>query len=1553
MSTPIGPPAAVLPGPPAAQLPLAASTPLLLLPVNVETRFMDTAGGQPELWVRIYPDAIAIDAHEPGLTGQEAADGTAYWDAAWRAGKSTPPSDAEKAPWRGLAARYGARRAAWIALQLTPVNVAAQPIAATADGAAPSPAPAYPSPLRRTASWTRPAIAAALPDAWTVVALAGAASLRFRGGPITPGLAVSLTPPGAAFPPGSPVDPGMLWLVDFASAEKAGMALRVPITAAQRQSGFDRVLVYGLRSADAGGGATIAALLDGHHYTDGFALVPQGAPTNNTADADAAYSRQDPDAEISFAVERRDPLTLDPAADGPAFAAALGLDPAHLAHARFADGFGLRNGRDMLTALWPATLGYFCSQMMADVFTPPQIETARQYVLAHALPRGPVPAFRVGKTPYGVLPITSLSRYPAPASAAAGSIEPRLVELVKRLWPSWLASAATAPHMADGGDPDAELVGLLGMDASSRGCRGRPVLGDDFLWNYALFQGFEVGVINPWWSSHLARGRQLLDQLGYTALDPRVLHLGLQEGSFPVPLPTVEARPLSESAPLTADADLGGGGAGSVGSQGNYIQWLRQAPIADIQAETYPGPQPTSILYKILRQSVILDYAGLATAAEIGAGRLAPAQVREQEIVGVAPPVQVREAEIVGVTPPAQVSEQGIVGVPLPVPSPAPPAPASLGPWEVLARPSIPNPALSWADYLFSLDPPPESPFARLADLRASLDRLAKLPTAELDRLLTETLDACSHRLDVWATAVASALLQRQRTAADGGAGTAVAAGGAAGSTSSTSGTGVHLGAFGWAEEVRPVPAPAAIGGAELQAVRLLDERRARAFQTPSDLTAPAAPAVDNGGYVLAPSLAQAAVAAVLRNGYMTHQGSADEALLAIDLSSARVRIALALLAGVRQGQSLNALLGYLFEAGLHDARLDRYAQPFRDRFPVVGDKLTPGSAPSAAVAASNVVDGLALRAAWDGGQLAAGQDWGPGLPAPGADQNAVLALLATLDEYADALGDVSLAEAVFQILRGNYGRAGTLVDAISQGRRPPAPDVVDTPRGGLDLTHRVAVLFAGNPAPSPAWSGAGPHPRGAAEPWLDAWLSRALPDPATVLCAVRYQDAAGGHEVQVSLRDLDVGPVDALAMADVGDAPGAGELEARVLFAAAVPAGAGPARIELAPASPAPGAISFPDFFFLAKAWRGVISAARALGPQDLTRPEVTAADAGGAVDLGELRGRLGAAVTGLAADLARLTAAAGGLPGAPDPVRAALLRCSFYGVPGAVPLSRGGPDAGLAAQAAAVAAALRQRLTQAAAVVVGSAGPGDLLALAETVFGAGFVVLPRFIPPDLAALRSAFAQSASLVASDPGAPARWAAQLGHVRPGIARLETALTLGQLLGVDGGDGGDLSAPLLGQLPATPGDRWLGLPLDPAHPPARGRLALACVAAGGDPLTAGSFAGLLIDEWPERIPSAAENAAVAFHCAEPRARAPQALLLAVCPDARPAWDDDLVTGILEEALDLARIRAVDLDSVQEVGQILPALYFALNLQGATVSANFAVAKELASVPANLR
>jgi hypothetical protein len=1478
-STPNRHPGAIANGPG----PLAAGTPLLLIPVNIETRFVDFNDGGAQLWVRIYPDQIAINTHEPELTKAEVAAGKEYWDAVWRAGNPPSSIEAVKAPWRGLASKYEPPRAAWIAQVMTPQNLVLQPVAPVPDGVAPVPPPSYLTPPLHATSWEKPPIAAALPDAWTVVTISGSQVKQFTSGPVTPDLAIGLTPGSGSFTPGSPVDPGMTWLVDFTAAMAAGMALQIPLTPAERAAGFDRIFVYGLRTSSPGE-TTFGDLLDAHHYTDGFSLVPQGAPTNNTTDSDSHYSRKDLNFEFSFAAERRGILTAAPTADGNAFAGAVGIDPAHLAHTGYADGVDTQSGAAMVDALWPATLGYFLTQMMADVFTSEQVEAARQFVRANVIPRGPVPAFRVGRTPYGVLPVTSLRRYaPPPRIFGAGTVEPALVDFVNRLWPTWLASSDGAPHMQRGGDPDKELVGLLGMDASSLVFRGRQVLGDHWIWNYLDFLRVPQSVANQWWSQHLQRGRQLLDSFGFQSWDPRAIHLGLTSRSSIVPFPTVQSGPLSELDPLTADADLG------AGKKGNYIQWLRQAAISDIQAENYPGPRPTSLLYKILRQSVVLVYSELATTSEISVGRIQFSQVKEAEILAVPPP-----------NPPAQ---------------------PSLSAWQILARPSTVNPALSWAEFLVNLDPPAESPFVRLKELRASLDFLAGLPTAELDRLLTETLDACSHRLDVWASAIANAILRRTRS---GGA------------------KGVHLGSFGWVEDVRSAQPRPTVQGLELERVAQVDSLRSRIIGHQVSLPQPLQPLPDNGGFIYAPSFTQAATAAVLRNGFLTHKGTPQEGLLSVDISSDRVRKALYLLSGIRQGQSLNALLGYLFEQGLHDLGLDQFAQPFRDRFPVIANKLTPSSDPTEAVASSAVVDGVALRTAFDNHVFSPGASWGPGLPAPGPAQNQVLGLLQTLDDYADALSDTSITEAVFQILRGNFGRAGGLMDAVSKGDRPPDPEVINTPRGGLDLGHRVMILFAGISPVSAPWSAIPSHPRAAAEPALDAWLSRLLPDPATVRCQVTFDVGGVPGAIPVRLSDLAVGPLDCLALSDASEVPQQSEVEQRVLFFffTAAPAGAARVTIDFNPAAAPPGSISLPDFFFLAKALRTLIGGSRALSPQDLTLPEIHPEDQGGQVDLVDLRARAGAAVTSLGVDLAALKTAAAGLPGTTGPARAALIAASFYGVAGSIPLTSSGPDAGLADRVASVIAVLQARFDKASAVSLATAALADILSVFASIFG-DFTVLPRMTPPDVANLKLAFAQSASLVASDPAAPARWFRQVAYVRPGMSRLEHALSLAQVLG---GPAVHVPDPLLGQLPLVAGDRWLGLPVDPAKPPSKGRIALSAIAMG-NALTQNSYAGLLVDEWPERIPSTKETAAVAFHYEEPKARAPQALLLAVCPDNRDQWDDDLILGTLQETLELAKIRTVDLASVQQVGEILPALYFALNLQGATVSSNFLVEKEV--------
>jgi hypothetical protein len=636
--------------------------------------------------------------------------------------------------------------------------------------------------------------------------------------------------------------------------------------------------------------------------------------------------------------------------------------------------------------------------MMADVFTPEQVNIARRYFLSFVRPRGPLPAFRVGNTPYVILPITSLARWNQFDETPA---EQAWVSFLRRAVLIWLQGAEDTPRVGGTNDPDADLAGILGMDASAMAYRGRYVMGDYFIWNLMNFLILPLDGQVEWWQRHALSGRQLLDLFGFTTWDPKVIHTSLEPASFPVPYPAVQDGPLSETEPLKNDWTM------SDNTPGNYIHWLRYATIEDIRNERYPGPKPpTSLLYRVLRQSMLLEYSNQTFNTLVRVGTLALADTKEAELVNIAANRQ------------------------------------TLTPWDALYQPiqGVTAPNQTMANYLETLPPGQNPQFSELDDLRASVEYLANLPAAELDRLFTETLDVFSHRLDAWVTSLAIALMRiggKERE------------------------SGVYLGGFGWVENLRPAPLPPLVAGAEQAAIQQLDAlRRDRLERAAINVVQRPVrePARDNGGFIHAPSLSQAAVAAVLRNGYLTHRQATNGQLLAIDLSSERVQTALWFLEGVRQGQQLGTLLGYRFESGLHRNNLDQYIQPFRNRYPLVANKVMQPAGPTESVAATNVVDGLALQVDWAKGNLPPGGDWGPDLPGPGLDQDRIVTVLRDIDDVMDALGDLSMAESVSQIMRGNPVRAGGLQDAVSRGDYAADPQVIRTPRAGFDLMHRFMV---------------------------------------------------------------------------------------------------------------------------------------------------------------------------------------------------------------------------------------------------------------------------------------------------------------------------------------------------------------------------------------------------------------------------------------------------------------------------------------------------------------
>src|SRR6185436_4548708 len=103
-----------------------------------------------------------------------------------------------------------------------------------------------------------------------------------------------------------------------------------------------------------------------------------------------------------------------------------------------------------------------------------------------------------------------------------------------------------------------------------------------------------------------------------------------------------------------------------------------------------------------------------------------------------------------------------------------------------------------------------------------------------------------------------------------------------------------------------------------------------------------------------------ATTAAVLRDGYLANGGR-----LAVNLTSRRVGLALGILEGMRNGQSLGALLGYQFERHVHDngpLQVRDVIYVLRRAFPLAANQIastnTESGQASESIAAMNVVDG-------------------------------------------------------------------------------------------------------------------------------------------------------------------------------------------------------------------------------------------------------------------------------------------------------------------------------------------------------------------------------------------------------------------------------------------------------------------------------------------------------------------------------------------------------------------------------------------------------------------
>lgn len=1595
-----------------------------------------------ELWIRIYPDDIAINAHEDQLTQDEIDAGKTYWDLVWHAG--IPNVTDEQGAWRVLAGSFGARRAAWIAKKTKPTNSTLRPTAATPLNTTLSPLPTYPSLTPKPLSWTTQAHSDVMPDRFVVRLYSTSGMREVTGLPIPNPLPVG-------FDPNNPnylnqnngvisMPPEIRWLTDFDAAEQIGMGIRVPLQGDEDVTGFSRILVLGLRiNTNAMDGAQeLEKLFDNHHYKTGLALVPQGTPTNNTDKLPSGYQSYEPTYDQSFAIEQQNPLFTTSTLhydkpDGQRLAEAFGVSPTVFEHVQYSNGYDMKEGMAMSRALWPATLGYYMKNMLTPAITPNDVTNTRSFFTNYVLGRGLVPAFRVGKQPYGVLPTTVYSRwaYSNPYSYEA-KLNSKILQPLNAYWENNLVSQVEQ-IITQVSDPDKKLARILGLHPASIEFYQRITSGSYTLSNLILFAnlaGIPIpSIFNSAWASSLS---MVYNSFGFNFNNmPRIFTMAFMDKHHRLNGPVIDTLKLSETRPLE---NVHGGGTT------NYIDWLRNSRMRYIRSEDFTNinvamgtPPPQALLYLLLRQAWMLEYIDTSQCILKDARLISQDAGMNYEMINLA--MNGNRAEITdehrdmlygkvrseimyehdlviedtmrnlstnqdylhsGMTP--QQYEQHLRDQFAPQIDPLTQDRYSVRlegynvqqaqlDYLTQAFPQVTG-VQSMEDYLHETVSN-QYCFTQLGEVGSALDLLKNLPTARLERCFVESLDTCAYRLDAWMTGMVSKRLIEQRAATPG----------------------VYIGAYSIVENLKPggcqgisvvnldgdtdrntwedtvtrlaarkewsVTAPGDFLnypgsayltpiGAQYQPATFIylgEDRSTHLIEDRHTGKIMPVPCEDTEGFILAPSLTHAITAAIMRAGYTAHQKdpNATPDRMAVNLSSARVRKAMFYLDGVRNGQQLGALLGYQFERGLHDhlaplypGPTDGYLDAFREKYPLVsGSVVNTPTGQNGDAQMRYVVDGLKLIEAYRAGT------WSSGVTIGSSHLPIITAEIDGIIDAMDAIGDLLLSEAVYQLAYGNYERAAAVLNAMGYGNKIPEPEIVKTPRQGNVITNRCAVQLTPAVATASAWSGT--SYRALTEPALNNWLSGQLPAPTNIV--VRVLNTSTSAVTFVNMNTLGLQPLDLIALFttpgsdQLGDSS---ELSRRIIYSLSVSGSSDTLPLQIDYRNNTGFSAGMYTIFELQPLIRSLINIlnhCRALTPDDFILPGQASSIIPNPLpaNMGLLNGqiitRLDARVKVPAQAPNGLTATANAIDAAINAftnngitattmgnLRTAMMNAARYGIEGAIPETAvtvsADAKAALVLQAQRVSAELSQRVTSIGASYTAAVALTDRAAqykalndVARTVFGRWFKVFPDFGVYNSSTISTSLTYPGLLSTAGTYAVDEWMHGVSRVRPRVGEYCKEMMLAESMFKT-----SFTTQRVVQMPVVDTtnftDRWIAMQLPQGYEIPSD---VVSIVIESDTTTATvPTCGMVIDEWTEKIPLPNITTGIAMHYDQPSNEAPQSVLLAVTPQVDGSWQWNDLMDMLNETILMAAKRAVEPDHIQtsDLSQVLPAIMAAM-------------------------
>ncbi len=1261
-----------------------------------------------------------------------------------------------------------------------------------------------------------------------------------------------------------PVSKGLRWLVDFDEAVAQGMAMRIPLGPELASRGLDRLLVLGLKTSSGDSStAQLQALLESHRYSNGLDLLAVGTPTNNSEAEASAFNSQ---AESDTPVWTDESASLPADSRGERLARALGLGSDAFAALKGAKEAEHEPCRLMHQLLWEVLSAPLKSEVIA---AGTDSAALGRHFAEFVRAMGPLAPLRVGSQPYGILPVTSLMRWNAGDQDSDG----KLAAWWRSNRLNWRGRAASTKAFDDSEGALAPLDHGAGSRQEIVSGEGKetPPEPTDFL-------SFLKGLVQ-----HALSRADAQTQAALAAL-PEETRLRLAADALDALAYRADAWATSLATSRLSQLRESQANGLCIGAYG-WLEQLRPAPpLTPVDSDGAPlwkppanhghfqAPSLAQAAAACLLRSGFVDEE-LAPRDEANAFAVDLSSARVRRSLWLLDGVRQGQSlsSLLGYRFERALHERGL---------------------DVYIDRFRRLLALSGGSRLSEL-------LSRLKAIQGEWQVLQSL------ELRVEALTA-----EQMAAHGAQAQLQAELS--------------------------LHQSVI---DTIQHLPARA----------QLLQNEAAQLLQQAAQLNAPRTPSSTQAGQlrILEPADVEAQVQTrqTLEDQAANKQLEASAVSAQFNAAAAgltQARGALAMLQDPARPASVTALAGRI--AALDNALAESKAavialhgQRILERRQAIVAELTEQIRKiwndAGAAAVGKITDGLELRCRWQLAHIEGGAPhWSVatipfgaaelGFPGVGsAEYQRLLAVLADLDDLVDGVGDVLTAESVFQLVQGNPLRAGASLEAIATGSVPP-PDLemVRTPRSGVSLCHRfICLMPLGGTEASAKWPGS-ENPRVLAEPRLNAWLAQQLPDPAKIACRVLYRrDQTALAAREVTLLELGLSPLDYLYLTESDEKPQQSELEQRVAEAALrqLPAGVpADAALELGFGRGENWPLerrSFAEFLEMLRALRQLVLSARPLLTQDMALPG--AAGTTDELDLAELRQRIAKAVQALKTRRDALEA----LLALPEPsseqLRSALLAASQLGVAGTMPAAVLDPAAALPALLQQSESALRtldERLRQLAeAGSAESADPNTTFqaeaARLNQVFGAEFRVLPLIRCRD-ATLQSSFDDSLGLQDGKPLAAADWAQTAGKVRDGLARWNTVQLYDETLGV----AADLR---VGQLPYKAGDRWIALPFADALP--QGRLSLVVQCSTADPIRLETgVAGLLVDEWTEIVPHQQEQTGLGFHFDQPNGAPPNSLLLAVAGDTRPVWDLDSLTTILNETLDLAKIRTAPAEGARE-------------------------------------